>query len=603
MSRLHLVLAAGVVVLVAALLAMPSPEPPRAAASPGPVEFIVRDVQLFDGERFQGRRSVHVRAGRVVAVAQSLPAPEGVAVVDGAGRTLMPGLVDAHVHTWGSARRDALRFGVTTMLDMFSDPRALASARNQRESLEATDQADLWSAGTLATADGGHGTQYGLAIPTLAGPDDAGAWVEARLGEGSDYIKIVREDLHVYRPDQRLPSLDAATAAALVTAAHARGKRAVVHASAQEAARESLRDGADGLVHVFQDTVADDAFVALARERGAFVVPTLTVVAAFAGAPDALADDPRVAPWLSPDQRQTLVGTPAFAAANPALLANALESVRRLHAAGVPILAGTDAPNTGTAHGASLHAEMAWLAKAGLTPAQALAAATSVPADAFGLGDRGRIAPGQRADLLLVEGDLARDPGQSLAIVTIWKNGREVDRRIAIEPVPTLAPGLLGEFESEGLAGELGTRWVATSDRMAGGQSDAALSHIAGGAQGSRGAMRVSGIVRGAGERVWAGAFLNPGEGMMQPVDARGLHELVFQARGDGRTLSVMLFSGAEGAAPATVTVHPGGQWQVFRLPLESFSGADASRLRAVAITVRGPEGEFVFDLDQVEFR
>ena len=185
MNRLHLVLAAAGVVLVAALMAMPSPKPPREAAGPGPVEFIVRDVQLFDGERFQGRRSVHVRAGRVVAVAQALPATEGVEVVEGAGRTLMPGLVDAHVHTWGSARRDALRFGVTTMLDMFSDPRALASARNQRESLEATDQADLWSAGTLATADGGHGTQYGLAIPTLAGPDEAGAWVDARLADGS----------------------------------------------------------------------------------------------------------------------------------------------------------------------------------------------------------------------------------------------------------------------------------------------------------------------------------------------------------------------------------------------------------------------------------
>ena len=198
---------------------------------------MIRDVRLFDGERFHARMSVQVRDGQVQAVAERLDVPAGMAVVEGAGRTLLPGLIDAHVHTWGDARRDALRFGVTTMLDMFSDPAALPAARAERVSLAPTDRADLWSAGTLATAPGGHGTQYGMAIPTLAAPGDAEAWVQARQAEGSDYIKIVREDLHVYRDGAALPTLDEATAAALIQAARQRGLRAVVHASAQEAAR------------------------------------------------------------------------------------------------------------------------------------------------------------------------------------------------------------------------------------------------------------------------------------------------------------------------------------------------------------------------------
>jgi imidazolonepropionase-like amidohydrolase len=95
--------------------------------------------------------------------------------------------------------------------------------------------------------------------------------------------------------------------------------------------------------------------------------------------------------------------------------------VRQLHAAGVPLLAGTDAPNPGTTHGASLHREL--LVNAGLTTTEALAAATSVPARIFGLRDRGRIAPGMRADLLLVEGNPVRDMTDTRNIVAVWKKG------------------------------------------------------------------------------------------------------------------------------------------------------------------------------------
>ena len=83
---------------------------------------------------------------------------------------------------------------------------------------------------------------------------------------------------------------------------------------------------------------------------------------------------------------------------------------------------------------------------------------------------------------------------------------------------------------------------------MVGGQSEAALARIEGGALGTAGALRVSGRVHAGGSATWAGAFFSPGDAMMQPVDARALTALVLQARGDGRPLTVMLFSGAEGA-------------------------------------------------------
>ena len=86
-------------------------------------------------------------------------------------------------------------------------------------------------------------------------------------------------------------------------------------------------------------------------------------------------------------------------------------------------MAGTDAPNPGTTHGASLHGELELSLQSGLTPQEALAAATAVPARVFGLTDRGRIAKGLRADLVLVRGNPAADITTTRDIVSVWKAG------------------------------------------------------------------------------------------------------------------------------------------------------------------------------------
>jgi imidazolonepropionase-like amidohydrolase len=103
-----------------------------------------------------------------------------------------------------------------------------------------------------------------------------------------------------------------------------------------------------------------------------------------------------------------------------------------MRAAGVWLLAGTDAPNLG-AHGASLHGELELLTRAGLTPAEALRAATLAPAQAFRLADRGRVAPGARADLVLVDDNPLQEIQRSRAILRVFRNGVEVSR---VPPAP-----------------------------------------------------------------------------------------------------------------------------------------------------------------------
>lgn len=413
------------------VLDRPAPPPVRPVSVPmprGPMTAIV-NVRVFDGERVLPRATVVIDGDRIAGVGVDLAVPPGAGRVDGAGRTLLPGLIDAHTHASGDALERALRFGVTTELDMFADPAFAAKARAEQTKDHVTTRADLRSAGILVTAPGGHGTEFGMPIPTLDGAADAQAFVDARIAEGSDYIKIVRDNGRIY--GLTWPTLDDDELAAVVSAAHWRQKMAVVHIGSQADAVAAIRAGADGLVHLFEDSAPAPDFAALAASHHAFVIPTLTVLESVSGRATgaSLAADPRVAPWLSESEVQALgAGFPLPSRSRGLALAHANAAVAALKAAGVPLLAGTDAPNPGTTHGASLHRELELLVAAGLTPVEALTAATWTPARVFGLRDRGRIAPGLRADLLLVAGDPTRDITETRAIVAVWRNGTAVTR-------------------------------------------------------------------------------------------------------------------------------------------------------------------------------
>jgi imidazolonepropionase-like amidohydrolase len=209
----------------------------------------------------------------------------------------------------------------------------------------------------------------------------------------------------------------------------------VIHVSSLEGARDAVRAGANGLAHGFSDTLIDAAFAREIAERGTFVTPTLSIVGALRGRGigPALAADARLSPYLSAGQRAILTAPgpgPDYPLA-PYLVRfevdRGVENVRRMRSAGVRILAGTDAPNL-TAHGVSLHGELQLLTQGGMTPIEALRAATKAPADAFRVADRGRIAAGRRADLVLVEGNPLVDITATRAIARVFKNGFEISR-------------------------------------------------------------------------------------------------------------------------------------------------------------------------------
>ena len=402
----------------------------EASAQPPSSDVVVtiKGAKVFDGRWVLEADTVIVEGSTIVAVGRGLP-PRGT-VVEGTGATLLPGLIDSHTHIGANVKnlRDALLFGVTTELEMGGEWPPGARKRAEADNTIA----DFRTSYDGVTPPGGHPAE--LLPPNIvrissSTPAEARKYVDTIVAGGADYIKILIEGGEVLG-HPGLPELSTAIVEETVNAAHDHGKMALAHALAIFNAERAVRAGVDGLAHAFIDRPHTNEIVRLIARSHTFVTPCLTLNSSIMGGNGkALADDPRVTPKLSPAWRKSLSGSMNTWHGNT--FQSVLETVAALHEAGVDILAGTDAsvpiPSlSGLAHGASLHDELRQLVRAGLTPVEALRAATSTPARRFDLVDRGRIAPGLRADLLLVAGDPTSNITDTLSIKKVWKRGVEV---------------------------------------------------------------------------------------------------------------------------------------------------------------------------------
>jgi imidazolonepropionase-like amidohydrolase len=593
--------------------------PSLAVAQEAGTTLVIRNVRIFDGSRVLAEDTVIVRNGKIAEIGKRLSAPTGAQVIDGSGQTLLPGLIDAHTHVFGEALKHALIFGLTTELDMFTDYRMAAEIRRQQAAGKSLDAADLFSAGTLVTAPKGHGTEYGFPIPTITGPGEAQAFVDARIAEGSDYIKIIYDDGSTF--GRRFENISKATLAAVVAAAHKRGKLAVIHIGSLQGARDAIDAGADGLAHLFIDRPPDPDFGRFVAAHHAFVVPTLTVLESLSGTPSgaSLITDPNLGPYISLADAANLNKSFPFGAGVKSSYAAAEETVRQLKAAHVPILAGTDAPNPGTAHGASIHRELELLVQAGLTPMEALASATSIPAQQFHLTDRGRIARGLRADLLLVNGNPTTDIKATRNIASVWKFGALADRTSYLSaikkekseveqarqaPAPAGSEsGLVSDFEEEKPTAKFGFGWIVSTDKFTGGKSTAEFKVVPEGAHGSKGSLLITGEITNDFAYPWAGAMFFPGAAPMQPANLSSKKQITFWAKGDGQTYRIMLFAQSSGSIPPAKSFVAGPEWKEYSFPLSQFSGMDGHDLMGLLFAGGPATGKFAFQIDDVRLQ
>lgn len=339
-------------------------------------------VRVFDGQALTEPCTVVIDGGVIGTD------PAGAQRVDASGAVLLPGLIDAHVHLHGPQTLQKLAsWGVTTGLEMAGWPAELAASLRQ-----VTEYADFRTAGLPAIGPAGNHVRIPGMPPeaVIRTPGDARNHVAARVAEGVDYIKGVAE-----APDEGGPTEESLTA--LVTAAREHGKKTIIHAATVGAFTIAVGSGADFLTHVPLNGVIAEADVAKMTAAGQIAIPTITMMEGIL--------------------------------AGKAPSTHLLTSVADLHHAGIEILAGTDA-NTqpgspcSVEHGESLHHEFELLVQAGLSPAQVLRSATILPAQAFGLTDRGAIEPGLRADLVLIDGDPLADITATRRLRAVWCAGR-----------------------------------------------------------------------------------------------------------------------------------------------------------------------------------
>ena len=409
------------------------------AAPAGAETVVVHAGRLIaDASRpASGPSTITITDGRITAVAAGLtPAPAGARLVDLSGKTVLPGLIDMHVHLSGNPGGDyrdeavdsddyavvmgvrnaitTLRAGFTTVRDLGSGPQVgFALSRGTREGLFPGPR--IVASGPAISIIGGHGDVSGFrpdviealsANNTCTGPVECAALVRRKAREGAQVIKFTATGGVLSQQGAGLEAhFTPEEMRAIVVTAHSLGLKVAAHAHGARGIEAAARAGVDSIEH---GTFADAAAIRAMRENGTALVPTLM---AFTGVREGLARN---------------AFTPTVAVKAREALEHLGEAVRLARAAGVPVVFGTDAAVY--PHGRNGE-EFAQLVRyGGMSPAEAIASATTGAARLLGLENEiGRIAPGLSADLIAVEGDPLTDVTRLEHVDFVMVRGRTLE--------------------------------------------------------------------------------------------------------------------------------------------------------------------------------
>ncbi len=355
--------------------------------------LLIQSVRLFDGELVQEGMDVFFEAGKVARIVPHSTDHQAEQIIDGSGKTLIPGLVNAHVHIWFPAHlQEAARAGVLTVMDMHSSSYSLPILKAFQDS---TNYANYLSAGPGATVPSGHGTQFGMPTPTIDSSTSARAFTLDRVDGGSDYIKILRE------PSR--PTINFAQIDTVIATAHEHDKLAVAHISRKKDAIRLASSHLDGFVHIWFDEVSSTEEIDTIAKGKVFMVPTIIT-------------NKRVLDYFKTQGRT-----------NKSLNFEELKAeVKKLHEAGVTLVAGTDPPNFNINYGTDLLTEIELFVECGLSPLEALRTATGNAAKSFQLKEAGQLRENGPANAILIQGNPMENIKAIRNIEKVWKNGQLV---------------------------------------------------------------------------------------------------------------------------------------------------------------------------------
>jgi imidazolonepropionase-like amidohydrolase len=427
---------------------------------------VLRNARVIDGTGGAplDNATIVIRDGRIVSVGPSAntPVPDGAEIVDYRGKTIIPGLISAHSHVGifvglkaaaeNYNRESILRqlrqleaYGVTTVMSLGLNGPLFYELRPELHAGNVPG-ADLFGADRGIGVVGG---QPSAAVVPVAdnqvarpdGTDAARLAIREMAARKADMVKIWLDDASGALPTKVKPEVYSA----VIDEAHKHGLRVAAHIYDLDDAKAIVRADVDIIAHGVRDKPVDTEFIDMMKGRSLWYIATIVLDYtnfAFADQPPWMREPffqralhPAVRTLLDdPAYRERTLGLPATAK-NRAAVATNKQNLKTLHDAGVQIALGSDSGVGLRIPGVAEHLELMLMVEAGLTPMQAITIATSKSAAALKLDDRGILAAGKLADLVVLDADPSSEIANTKKIHAVWHRGKK-----AAGPVDSFAP-------------------------------------------------------------------------------------------------------------------------------------------------------------------
>ena len=356
---------------------------------------IIEHVNVFDGEVVKENVYFVFTSDGIESISNTKKNYSNSTIIDGRNKTILPPLINAHVHVRQAENlKEGLAVGIFGMLDMFTtDDRA-----NQfREFNDSLYYAKFYSSNVGATVPGGHGTQFGVKIPTISDSLSPRQFIRDRLAQNADYIKITHE--------ASMGRLDSLQLKEVIDEVHQQNMIAVAHISNIDNALEVVNQHVDGLAHIWyrHSSISTDSILNVLHEQQVFVIPTLSVIEKLI---DKAEEIDLTETYLSMEELKN--------------------EVRKLNEKGIPILAGTDSPNFNLDYSTQFFKELLLLKECGLTEIEVLKSATTNIYNAFSLKEFDTLERGSASSFLLVDGQAYLRIEDILNKKIVWKQGKKI---------------------------------------------------------------------------------------------------------------------------------------------------------------------------------
>jgi CubicO group peptidase (beta-lactamase class C family)/imidazolonepropionase-like amidohydrolase len=365
------------------------------------------------------RATILVHDGRVVSVGATATIPAGAERTDLTGKTVIPGIINAHGHVNSGDQLDLYaRYGITTIFSLGGDREVdLRDRTRPAQQAASLSRARLFIAGP---------------IPTSKTADEARKAVDAIAAAHTDIVKFRLDDNL-----GRTAKMPAEAYTAIIEEAHKKGMRVAVHVVTLADAKAVLRLGADIIAHSVRDESIDDEFIALMKKNRAYYIPTLMreVSTYVYGENPAFLNDP----FLTRDGNQTEMAKARESAFQESMrndkagqwykehLPLAMRNLKKAFDGGVPVAMGTDTGPAYRFQGYFEHLELEQMVKSGLTPMQAIVSATATAARAVNIADQaGTLEPGKWADFLVLDANPLEDIANTRKLASVWIAGNKV---------------------------------------------------------------------------------------------------------------------------------------------------------------------------------